>query len=182
MPDRVSVWIHAYRGDRDETLADRCGGFVLPEPTLEECLLYAGHAGVSFEDQPEIFGFLPSAPLLRPTDLMRQLKNLASFPGKVGEHQEIFRYASINGRTILRLEYLYPRKTAEQIKSEIHRQQRSCGFTYSFPGGPGACNCATWLRQIGLKIPEESGQMVLFTAAISALLPHAPVAIGEDMP
>jgi hypothetical protein len=176
--DRVSVWIHAYRGDRNETLADRCIGLVSPEPTFEECLLYAGHAGVSFADKPAIFGFLPDAPLLRPSEVLRQLKNLASFPGKVADHEGVFRYATSKGRTVLKLEYLYSSQRAAMIKEEIRKQQMSCDLQYAFPGVGGTYNCVTWLRQIGMAVPEDSVQMMLFTGAISALLPHAPVTIG----
>jgi hypothetical protein len=173
------VSIHAFVGDRDEALADRCSGLVPPSPSLEECLLYAGHAGVSFDDEPAIYGFLPSAPHLPTFEILKALKNMTVFPGVVNDHKQFFDFASANGRMVVELKYLYPAHIVTQVQATIHRQQALCALTYAFPGVVGSCNCATWLREIGLNIPEPTGAMRKFVPAMSVLRSNAPIAVGE---
>jgi hypothetical protein len=179
MPDRVTVTIVAYRGDRSVTLANRCDGLELPEATFQELILYAGHVGVSFENEPEIYGFLPTVPKVAPTELLRRLKNSESFPGSVSDHQQVFRFAETHGRIVHRLDYLYSRDRADAVRARIVKECASCSLSYSFPDGLGDCNCATWLREMGLEVPEQSGQMYYFMRAITANLPHAPIVISD---
>jgi hypothetical protein len=173
-----SVWIHAFIGDRDELLADRCRGYRPPPPSLEECLLYAGHVGLSFEDERIVYGFLPDAPQRPLCELLNQLKNLTAFPGSVADHTQFFNYAAAHGRNVVRLQYLYPNNDIAQVRATIRQQQNSCNLTYAFPGVSGSYNCATWLHKIGLQIPESTGLMRLFMRDLIALLPNAPLAIG----
>jgi hypothetical protein len=173
-----SVWIHAFEGDRSELLADRCRGIKLPAPTLQESVVYAGHAGVSFEDEEVIYGFLPHAPDLSAVDLLNQLKNEKQFPAQVADHKSFFEFAKANGRQVERRQYLYPNTTIAHIRSTIYSQTQSCTLMYAFPGVGGAFNCVTWLHEIGLQIPDSTGSMKNFMSEMQAMLQNAPVAIG----
>lgn len=176
---RQSIWIHAFRGKRDDPLfVDRCRGRVLPRPSLQECLVYAGHAGVSFDAERPIYGLLPAALGVEPYVLLDLLQQGSILTGEVADHTAIFDDAATRGCQIVSVEYRYLTATQQAILSKVQSQIAKCTLKYSFPGQGGDCNCATWLGRIGLDLPETTGQMRLFVRALDLLKTDSPVVVG----
>lgn len=174
-----SVWIHAFRGKREDLhFVDRCRGRAKPPPSLDECLIYAGHVGVSFDGERPIYGFLPLAPHLAPEVLLDRLQQGSIFAGEVAEHTSIFDSALRHGLQVVQVEYHYRESAQQSAYEEVQAQLKNCTLTYSFPGQGGDCNCATWLGHIGLQLPEPTGQMKLFVRALEMLKVNSPVAVG----
>ena len=90
VPRCRTVTVHAFQGDRAtlarrvrRALHDEMNG-IGPGPSLQECLLFAGHTGVSTEaDVAIIYGFNPDFASLRIWQGMQRLRNGDAFPGVV---------------------------------------------------------------------------------------------------
>src|SRR5437763_13370544 len=95
-PCRV-VTVHLFRGNRGafgqrvrKALDDQRYGRG-PGPTPQDCLLYAGHTGVSVDSQPSIiWGFNPS---IGNTPLWQAMQDLLygnAYPGIVNDDTQVF--------------------------------------------------------------------------------------------
>jgi hypothetical protein len=170
-PCRI-VTIHAFRGDRtkgfrqrlfralDEGRTGRGTG-----PPEIDCLLFAGHAGVSTPGDVVIWGFNPN----RGTDpiwqLLNRLRTGGAYPGIVRDDTAVFTAAQGRGLTVLRFDVaLSPPgyRTFRRKLTAERKQSRFTYFTYGFPDGDGDCNCTTWMERLGL--PLLTGRMDEFAA------------------
>lgn len=166
------IYLHAFRGDRSQAfMADfnakmqshRDG--TGPPPSMEEVLLWSGHVGVSFESQSPIFGFNPN-----PTDPMHvvldKLKAGDGYPGHVTDDTSTFEAAKSRGLSVVTIEYVYPESKYNEIKARFDAERSASSYDYSFPGGSGDCNCATFPARLGIPIPEATGNMKFYMAAM----------------
>jgi hypothetical protein len=129
--------------------------------------MWAGHVGISFESESPIYGFNPntgSEPSWQVLDKLTKTKSC--YPGKVTDDTSIFNRAKQQGLTIVKIEFIYPESQYNRIHQRFQDEQSHTDLTYRFPNGTGDCNCATWPARIGIPIPEGTGQMKLYIAAM----------------
>lgn len=150
----------------------------MPRPTIEECIVYAGHAGVSFDAEFPIYGFLPVATQHPPYALLDLLQAGGVLQGEVSDHTAYFSTAQSYGCTLISVEYRYVVSEQQTFLRLVQSQMTNCTLKYSFPGQGGDCNCAAWLGKIGLQLPESTGQMKLFVRELELLKVNSPIVVG----
>jgi hypothetical protein len=132
-------------------------------PSIETCLHYAGHTGVSIDGRKTIYGFNPDPPSTRRiSEVMDDLAAGLAFPGIVRDDTPIFAAATKNGLNVLSFEVLFPNASFAAFEQSLKDEIAGTRYTYSFPDGNGDCNCTTWLERIGL--PLLTGRMKEFTS------------------
>jgi hypothetical protein len=131
-------------------------------PSIEMCLLYAGHTGVSIDQGRTIYGFNPDFPSNRRiSDLVDDLAAGLAFPGKVTDDTTIFGAANKHGLNVLSFDVLFPDASFSEFEQTLKNEINGSRYRYGFPDGNGDCNCTTWLERIGL--PLMTGRMHEFT-------------------
>jgi hypothetical protein len=163
-PDCRTIRVVVFRGDRSGRFAkafkqavddERRG--LGPGPSTLDCLLHAGHAGISLESSPAIFGFNPDAPGVQPSDLMDRLSNGESFAGIVLDDTAVFSHAKVGGLAVVSFEVVLPDPAYQQFKANLDAERKKSQYKYGFPNNDGDCNCITWLERLGL--PLFSGRI-----------------------
>ena len=171
------IYLHAFRGERSrEFVADFNAKLVAAKngqgagPTITEVLIWSGHVGVSFEAQSPIYGFNPKVGAGQSVvDVVEQLKARAvPYPGTVTDDSAVFGEARQRGLKVVTIEYIYPESRYLEIKAKCDAERGSSQYRYSFPGGGGDCNCATFPARIGLPVPEATGNMKNYMPAAEA--------------
>src|SRR4029077_4790665 len=92
-----TVTVHTFRGDRTSAFRQRVFGALDderngrgPGPSMTECLLFAGHTGVSTDADTTIYGFNPDGgrdPMWRVMDNLRKGR---ADPGGVPDDPAVF--------------------------------------------------------------------------------------------
>ena len=122
--------------------------------------------GISFEAKSPIYGFNPDTGSLSGWEVIKQLKEKGEvrdpYPGVVIDDSKVFNMATSKKLNYKILEYVFPESKYEEIHSKFKAAQSRSGFTYSFPGQGGDCNCATWPKKIGIPIPGGNGAMKVY--------------------
>src|SRR5258708_2617838 len=78
-------------------------------PSIETCLLYAGHTGVSIDQRKTIYGFNPDPPMNRRIfDVMDDRAAGLAFRGIVRDDFSIFEGGAKHGLNVLSFEVLSP--------------------------------------------------------------------------
>ena len=167
VPACRTVTIHAFRGNRSvlgkgirKKLDDEMNGRG-PGPSMLECLLYAGHAGVSTYSDKTIHGFNPNVGSLPISLAMQKLRNGDAFPGIVHDDTQVFTAAKKQRLKVLSFDLILPDPSFQDFESRLRDERRRSRFTYGFPNGDGDCNCTTWLERLAL--PLLAGSMDEFT-------------------
>jgi hypothetical protein len=147
-----------------------------PGPNDAECLVFTGHVGISFEGLKPIFGFNPSTgsdPAWKVFENLTDRQSRRPYPGKVTDDTEAFDMAAAQGLDVVRIEYVCSEELFDKIKSRFEKEKSSTRLHYSFPGGGGDCNCATWPVIIGIPVPlvggAINGQMKEYAPAMKSL-------------
>lgn len=161
------VTVHLFRGSRGvfgkgvrKALDDQRHGLG-PGPTPSDCLLYAGHTGVSVDSQPRvIWGFNPRIGKTPLWQAMQRLLNGNAYPGVVTDDTQVFAAARRKRLGVLTFDVILPQPAFRQFEKALSGEQKHSHYTYSFPDGDGDCNCATWLERLAL--PLISGSMAEF--------------------
>jgi len=162
-PCRV-VQVMAFRGDRSRpraaafqrALDDERNGHG-PGPSPIECLLFAGHAGVTTNGGAAIYGFNPDGGGLPVWQLLDRLKNGDAFPAVVRDDAFAFATAQKHGLPVLSFEVILPEPRFQEVGGALDAERRNSQYSYGFPNGDGDCNCITWLERLGL--PLLTGRM-----------------------
>jgi hypothetical protein len=166
-------------GTQVKIIGFRGTGFRDPTYVNEHPLIRAGHVGISFDDGATVYGFQPSEAAARQygDDLLSVLRDNVSVEGQVFDdtltflranelasrgartrvyemsidvgHEEFARIqasvaAQLDNPALTQTRYMFPPRTPE-------------GLPMSMP--PGCANCATFPRELGIPIPEETGQL-----------------------
>lgn len=168
-PDCQSVGVFAFRGDRSpgsavrfqQLLDDERNGRG-PSPSVQDCLLYAGHTGVSVDGGSVILAFNPDPSGTPVWQMMDNLKNGRAFPGIVRDDTTIFRQARSRSLSIITYQIVVPDPVFQAFKQSLDKERSASQYTYGFPNGDGDCNCTTWLERMGL--PLLSGRIDEFVA------------------
>lgn len=171
IPSCQPVKVRAFRGDRGafaasflKSLEDsrKHSG---PGPTLTECLLWAGHAGVSTDLGNTIYGFNPKGGGIPLWELMDKLNNGEAFPGNVTDDTKVFASAHQQKLTVLSFDILLPPSRFQRFERALNAEGQGSQYQYGFPNGEGDCNCITWIERLGL--PLLTGQMIEFVGVAS---------------
>lgn len=152
LPCRI-VTVSTFRGDRSRAFAraylramddDRKRPGSGPSPL--QCLLYAGHTGISLGDSPLIYGFNPDPGGRSISQLMDELAAGLAFPGVVNDDTAVFAAAKKHGVIVLSFQVLLPDGAFQEFEQRVtDERKKGSRFTYGFPDGNGDCNCITWL-------------------------------------
>jgi hypothetical protein len=167
IPTCRTVQVFVFRGDRSRSnattilnaLDDEKNGRG-PGPTLLDCLLYAGHTGVSTDGGTTIYGFNPDGAGAPVRQLFDRLKNGDAFPGIVRDDSAVFSAAQRRGLAVLSFGVILPDPHFQTFKGRLDGERRNTHYFYGFPNGDGDCNCTTWLERLGL--PLLTGRMSEF--------------------
>ncbi len=164
VPPCRTITILTFRGDRSRTFAaaflkalDDAKNRRGPGPTAVECLLFAGHTGVSTDGGATIYGFNPDGGVLPVWQWMNRLKNGDAFPGIVREDAALFSAARNRGLAIQSVEVILPEPRFQEFSTRLDGERKNSQYSYGFPNGDGDCNCITWLERLGL--PLLTGRM-----------------------
>jgi hypothetical protein len=163
-PPCRTITVFAFRGDRSRAFAvvflkalddekHRRG----PGPTAVECLLFAGHVGVSMDGGTTIYGFNPDGGTLPVWQWMDCLKNGDAFPGIVRDDTGMFAAARNHGLVVQSIEVILPEPRFQEFEARLDGERKNSQYSYGFPNGDGDCNCITWLERLGL--PLLTGRM-----------------------
>lgn len=164
VPRCETIQVVLFRGDRSRAFGARIkrelneqrNGLGLG-PTVLDCLLLAGHTGVSMDGGRTIYGFHPDGAGIPLWELMEGLKNGDSFPGIVNDDTAVFSAAGIHGLVVLSFNVILPNPRFQDFRSRLDGERQASQYTYGYPNGDGDCNCTTWLERLGL--PLLSGRM-----------------------
>ena len=156
------VYLHAFCGDRDPAFLQsfkqriKKGEFI----NRFECLIYTGHVGISFAapDMP-IFGFNPNPDTNKIDIIFDTLKQGGAYPGKVSCDTQAFEMAKERGIEVKVSENSFSESEYNEIRRLFLEELHKSKYRYSFPGGKGDCNCATWPAKINIPIPTSDGNM-----------------------
>jgi hypothetical protein len=132
-----------------------------PGPTSEDCLLFAGHTGVS-TDGTTIYGFNPDASGVAVWEVLNRLRNGEAYPGIVRDDTRAFVSARSRGLVVLTLTIIFPDPLFRAFETALDGERRKSQYSYGFPNGDGDCNCVTWIERIGL--PLLTGRLNEFTS------------------
>ena len=161
------VTVHTFRGSRGtfgqqvrRALAAAISG-TGPEPTSIDCLLYAGHTGVSTDEDRAIYGFNPNFGTLTISQGMQRLRNGNAFVGVVSDDSAVFTAAQRLKLRVKTFDVILPQPVFVDFDEQLRREKLRSRYEYGFPNGDGMCNCTTWLERLAL--PLLSGGMDEFT-------------------
>lgn len=169
-----SIYIVGFRGT----------GFRDAQFNQEHALIRAGHVGIAFEDEPKrIFGFHPTEEASRAVGddqaVIEWLKEHNTLPGALQDDTAVFRRADTLAHQGARTTVWQMTLTVDEDDYARIRQQAlqwyndGTTFTYAFPTQGEDTpidrdNCATFPRRLGLPLPEPSGQLVRYMAALES--------------
>lgn len=147
----------------------------------EPLLIRVGHVGFAFEgDENRVYGFHPTLQAAQAVGddetVIAWLKRQNTLPGLIHDDTAIFRRAHELARdnartTVWQMTLSVPDDEFDRIQNLTllwYTERKE--FTYSFPAEellPDRDNCATFPRRLGLALPEETGQLFLFVAALA---------------
>lgn len=163
------VSVAAFRGDRTRPFVTSCRQALDdeknsrgPGPTNLDCLLFAGHLGVSLDGGTTIFGFNPDGGGLATWQVLEGLQLGQAFPGIVRNDTHIFIAAQKHPLNVVFLQVVLPEPRFQEFEQQLDAERQSSKYSYGFPRGDGDCNCATWPERLGL--PLLTGSMDEFVA------------------
>ncbi|HEV3440583.1 MAG TPA: hypothetical protein VG122_24725 [Gemmata sp.] len=170
VPQCRTVTVHTFRGDRSafgqrvrRALDDEKRGRG-PGPSPVDCLLYAGHTGVSTDRDRTIYGFNPDIGGLSLWQAMERLRNGDAFQGVVSDDTHVFVAAAEQGLTVLTFDVVLPNPSFQTFQRKLSAERKVSQYSYGFPDGDGDCNCTTWLERLAL--PLLTGSMDEFTGLL----------------
>jgi hypothetical protein len=163
-PPCRTVTVVAFRGSRSPSFAatirralDAEKNGVGPGPTILDCMLYLGHAGVSTDGGKTIYGFKPDCTGIAVWQLIDRLKNGDALPADVQDDSSIFAAAQLRGFAPVSIDLILPDPQFESFCRSLDANRGNSQYAYGFPNGDGDCNCITWLERLGL--PLLTGRM-----------------------
>jgi hypothetical protein len=159
VPPCRTITVFAFRGDRSRPFAtaflkalDDEKNHRGPGPTPLECLLFAGHTGVSTDGGTTTYGFNPDGGHVPIWQFLDRLKNGDAFPGILRDDTAVFSAARKQGLTVRSFEVILPDPRFQDFEGRLDGERKSSQYSYGFPNGNGDCNCITWLGRLGLPL------------------------------
>jgi hypothetical protein len=168
------ITIHTFRGDRTTAFTQRLFGALDdqrnrrgPGPSRIDCLLFAGHTGLSTDKDRTIYGFNPNGGTDPIWLVIQRLRNGDAYPGVVRDDTAVFTAAQRHGLTVLRFDIALSPPSFQILRRRLAAERKHSKYSYGFPDGDGDCNCTTWIERLGL--PLLTGRMDEFTAVTSVV-------------
>jgi hypothetical protein len=172
VPRCRTIHVSAFRGNRSQAFMQR---FLRdldderkgagPGPSRESCLLYAGHTGVSTDEDTAIWGFNPDRPRgLSVWQMINDLKKGVAFQGTVVDDTAVFTEAKRQKMVLVSFDVIFPDPGFQSFHTRLDQERQRSQYLYGFPDGDGDCNCTTWLERLGL--PLLTGRMDEFVALL----------------
>lgn len=168
-PKCCTASVFAFSGDRAPAFATKVftslrdaqhrGG---PGPSIDDCLLFLGHAGVSLDGAARIWGFNPDTSGVATWQAMNALRRGEALRGMVSDDAHVFASARNRGLAVLSYDITLPKPQFLDFKRKLDLERSKSNYSYGFPNGDGDCNCITWLERLGL--PLLTGRMDEFAA------------------
>lgn len=150
--DRSRAFAATFLNSLDHAKIGRGAG-----PTVLDCLIFAGHTGVSTDGGTTIYGFNPDGGRVPVWQWMDHLKNGDAIPGIVRDDTAVFSLAGKHGRTVQSFEVILPDPRFQDFVRRLDGERKNSQYSYGYPNGDGDCNCTTWLERLGL--PLLTGRM-----------------------
>jgi hypothetical protein len=150
------------------------GAGIRPQYQDEDGLILLGHVGIAFEGKlKQILGFHPTKEALAafdsPQAALRWLRERKTLDGCLQDDTEIFKRASILARDNPHLTvWQYPVQLDDEKFETVKKQtfawyNEGKVFPYGLPAQKQSWdNCATFPRQLGLALPEATGNLYLY--------------------
>ena len=178
VPKCEAIHVVLFRGDRSgpfgarikRELDDQKHGRG-PGPSVMDCLLWAGHTGVSTDGEQTIYGFNPDATGTALWQLMEGLQNGDAFRGIVTDNTLVFTAARLQGLAVRSFRVILPEPVFRSLQDHLDAEKQHSQYTYGFPNGDGDCNCTTWL---------EAGPASAFGANGRILRPERYLDVSES--
>jgi hypothetical protein len=133
-------------------------------PSRVDCLLFAGHTGVSVGDSGIIYGFNPDSGKDPLWLVLANLRNGGAYPGVVIDDTAVFQEADRQGLSVLTANIILPEPSFQTFEQRLIGERQQSQYSYGFPNSDGDCNCTTWLERLAL--PLLTGNMEEFTALL----------------
>jgi hypothetical protein len=163
------ITAHTFRGDRTSAFRQRLFGALDderngrgPGPSVTNCLLFAGHTGISTDMERVIYGFNPDGGTDPISRVMQRLRSGSAYPGIVRDDSAVFTAAQQHGLTVLRFDVALAPASFRTFRRRLTAERKRSKYSYGFPDGDGDCNCTTWMERLGL--PLLTGRMDEFIA------------------
>ncbi len=200
-PNVATVEIYGYSGLRSingRKLSKEEIAAMQTEINEEDPLLLAGHVAISFDGGKTVYGFTPKPdPSIPVEDVVEMLRNGKIFPGQVLpdniHYERAAKKLAEHGwdthltRVVVTFDPNEAPVIAARTDGEMAANQRGeHPHGYGFPKkgqSPAECdaNCATWLRFVGVPIPESTGRMSEYMPALKEwAAADAPIAGGRS--
>jgi hypothetical protein len=167
------ITVHTFRGDRTTAFGQRVFGALDderngrgPGPSRIDCLLFAGHTGVSTDAGGVIYGFNPNGGPDPIWQVIQRLRSGDAYPGIVRDDTAVFTAAEQHGLIVLKFDVALSLPSFRTVRRRLTAQSNSSKYSYGFPDGDGDCNCTTWIERLGL--PLLTGRMDEFAAVTGA--------------
>lgn len=161
------LWLLGFRGATRASYR----AFAAADP-----LLYTGHVGLSLDRGATIYGFSPITPGALPREVIDRLRRGDTFLGIVRDDRSVFERAvaaadqGFIGSPVYLWVQVVDVPTYEHVHARLQaelRAQAELGRRYGWlVAREGVYNCATWPRRLGVALPEETGQLADYIAAL----------------
>jgi hypothetical protein len=152
------ITVHTFRGDRTTAFRQRVLGALDderngrgPGPSRIDCLLFAGHTGVSTDAGRVIYGFNPNGGPDPIWQVMQRLRSGGAYPGIVRDDTAVFTAAQQHGLVVLRFDVALSPPSFRTVRRRLTAKSSPSKYSYGFPGGDGDCNCTTWIERLVLQ-------------------------------
>jgi hypothetical protein len=144
VPPCQTITVSAFRGNRSRAfasaflsaLADEKNG-VGAGPTSLDCLLLAGHTGVSTDRGATVYGFNPDRGSNPVWELMDGLKKGERFPGVVRDDTAVFTAAKSQGLSFWSFEIILPDPRFKDFQRTLAAELMNSQYFYGFPTETG---------------------------------------------
>lgn len=163
-PKCRNVTVIAFYGDRTPAFANTIVTSLRdaqsgrgPGPSILDCLLFLGHAGVSLDGGATIWGFNPDAVGMATWEAIDVLRRGEALRGTVSNDSHVFVSAQNRGQAIASYDVTLPEPQFLDFEGKLDAERSKSDYSYGFPNGDGDCNCITWLERLGL--PLLTGRM-----------------------
>ena len=151
------ITVHTFHGDRTMAFRQRLFGVLDDErngrgsgPSETDCLLFAGHTGVSTNADRVIYGFNPDRGVDPIWRALQRLRSGGAYPGIVREDMAVFTAAQQHGLTVLRFDVALAPLSFRTFRRKLTAERKHSKYCYGFPDGDGDCNCTTWMERLRL--------------------------------
>ena len=166
VPACRTINVVAFRGDRSRAFAAAVLGALDdekngrgPGASVLDCLLFAGHTGVSLDGGTTIYGFNPDGGGNPVWHLLNGLKNGDGFPGVVRGDTGVFTAAQNHGLQLLAFEVILPDPRFQDFQRALDAERRIdfSRTAWALTAAMGKSTSARRLQSLGITVVTSCG-------------------------